>query len=200
MLCLMMLLGVSPLVARELVHRAAGATDARFGELSAAPLKLAVLWQTEAGSVRGVSQMYYGYQWTGQPVIARWSTEIHDWYVETGDFTIEAGDSSANLPLKATVKVASTVELPRHYDTNSIFMDVMQDPKAMGIMKPFIDQLMAAFSPDPAEAVSEAAGEAISADMGAAMLNYMPLRGVLSFGGGKVTDEMMAEMLRKINE
>ncbi len=29
------LLGVSPLVARELVHRTAGATDARFGELSA---------------------------------------------------------------------------------------------------------------------------------------------------------------------
>ena len=36
--------------------------------------------------------------------------------------------------------------------------------------------------------------------MGAAMLNYMPLRGVLSFGGGKVSDEVMAEMLRQINE
>nr|ABX76051.1 beta-glucosidase [unidentified microorganism] len=131
---------------------------------------------------------------------ARWNTAIHDWWVESGDFTIEAGDSVANLPLKATVKVESTVELPRNFDTNSIFMDVMQDPKALGVMKPFIDQLMAAFSPDPAEAVSEAAGEAISEDMGAAMLNYMPLRGVLSFGGGKVSDEMMAEMLRRINE
>jgi beta-glucosidase len=131
---------------------------------------------------------------------ARWNTTIHDWWVESGDFTIEADDSVANLPLKVTVKVESTVELPRNYDTNSIFMDVMQDPKALGVMKPFIDQLMAAFSPDPAEAVSEAAGEAVSEDMGAAMMNYMPLRGVLSFGGGKVSDEMMAEMLRRINE
>ena len=50
--------------------------NAAAGALSAAPLKLSVLWQTEAGSARGESQTYYGYQWTGQPVIARWSTEV----------------------------------------------------------------------------------------------------------------------------
>ena len=131
---------------------------------------------------------------------ATWRNEIHDWWVESGEFTVEVGDSSANLPLKASIQVESTVELPRKFDVNSIFMDVMRDPKATAIMKPFIDQLMAAFSPDPSEAVSEAAGEAISEDMGAAMLNYMPLRGVLSFAAGKVSDEMMEEMLRKINE
>ena len=37
----------------------------------------------------------------------------------------------------------------KKFDVNSIFMDVMRDPKATAIMKPFIDQLMAAFSPDP---------------------------------------------------
>ncbi len=131
---------------------------------------------------------------------ATWRNEIHDWWVESGEFTIEAGDSSANLPLKASIQVESTVELPRHFTTDSIFMDVMKDPKATAVMKPFIDQLMATFSPDPSEAVSEAAGEAISEDMGAAMLNYMPLRGVLSFGAGKVSDEMIEAMLQKINE
>ena len=50
--------------------------NAATGTLSAAPVKLAVLWQTEAGSARGEKQTYYGYQWTGQPVIARWSTEV----------------------------------------------------------------------------------------------------------------------------
>ena len=58
---------------------------------------------------------------------ATWRAEIHDWWVETGDFTIEIGDSVANLPLKATVKVESTRELPRHYDLDSIVMDVMAD-------------------------------------------------------------------------
>ena len=131
---------------------------------------------------------------------ATWRTEIHDWWVESGEFSIEVGDSSANLPLKASVQVESTVRLPKKYTTDSIFMDIMRDPKASMVMKPFVDQLMAAFSPDPAEAVSEAAGEAISEDMGAAMLQYMPIRGVLSFASGKVSDEVMAEMLRQINE
>ncbi|MBR2660014.1 MAG: hypothetical protein IKE15_01285 [Clostridia bacterium] len=50
--------------------------NAAAGTMSAAPLKLSVLWQTEGGSARGEKQTYYGYQWTGQPVITRWSMEV----------------------------------------------------------------------------------------------------------------------------
>ena len=46
---------------------------------------------------------------------AYWNETIHDWHVETGDFTIEVGGSSRDLPLCDSVKVESTVELPRHY-------------------------------------------------------------------------------------
>ena len=110
-------------------------------------------------------------------------------------FAVSLG-GSANLPLKASVRVESTVELPRQFDLDSIFMDVMRDPKAKAIMKPFVDQMMATFSPES----SEAAGEAITEDMTMAMLQYMPLRGVLSFGVGEDTEKMMTEMLRKMNE
>ena len=125
---------------------------------------------------------------------ATWRNEIHDWWVESGTFIIEAGDSSACLPLKASLQVESTAELPRNFTTDSIFMDVMRDPKAKAVMKPFIDRMMATFSPES----SEAAGEAITEEMTMAMLQYMPLRGVLSFGGG--SDEMIGEMLKKMNE
>ena len=50
--------------------------NAVAGSLSAEPEGLSVLWQAEAGSARGTNATYYGYQWTGQPVIARWSAEI----------------------------------------------------------------------------------------------------------------------------
>ena len=50
--------------------------NASVGTLSAAPKELRELWKTEAGSARGTNQTYYGYGWTGQPVIARWSTEV----------------------------------------------------------------------------------------------------------------------------
>ena len=129
---------------------------------------------------------------------ATWRNEIHDWYVETGDFSIEVGDSVANLPLKASVKVESTVELPRHYDLNSIYMDILADPRGQEVFGPFVKKAFAAFA-SPQEGVSEAAGEAISEDMGMAMLNYMPIRGALSFGDG-IPQDVMDEMLRKMNE
>jgi beta-glucosidase len=129
---------------------------------------------------------------------AYWNTEIHDWYVETGDFAIEVGDSVANLPLKVTVKVESTQELPRHFDLDSIYMDILADPKGREVFGPFIEKAFAAFG-SAEEAVSEAAAEAVTEDMSMAMINYMPIRGALSFGGG-VPEEVMAELLRKINE
>ena len=130
---------------------------------------------------------------------ATWRAEIHDWWVETGDFTIEIGDSVANLPLKATVKVESTRELPRHYDLDSSVMDVMADPKANAIMGEFLKKAFAIFSMAD-ENQTEAAQEAISDDMGEAMMGYMPIRGALSFGGGAVPEEMMLEMLKKMNQ
>ena len=135
----------------------------------------------------------------GKRAFATWRSEIHDWWVETGDFTIEIGDSVANLPLKATVKVESTTELPRHYDLDSIVMDVMADQKASAIMGEFLKKAFAIFSMAD-ENQTEAAQEAISDDMGEAMMGYMPIRGALSFGGGAVPEEMMLGMLKEMNE
>ncbi len=129
---------------------------------------------------------------------AAWRSEIHDWWVESGDFTIEVGDSSANLPLKATLRVESTVELPRKFDTNSIYMDILADPRGREVFGPFIKKAFSAFGSEQ-EGVSEAAGEAISEEMGMAMLNYMPIRGALSFGGS-MSEDVLTEMLRKVNE
>ncbi len=50
--------------------------NAAVGTLSAAPLSLEERWKVESGSARGTSQTYYGYGWTGQAAIARWSTEV----------------------------------------------------------------------------------------------------------------------------
>ncbi len=130
---------------------------------------------------------------------AYWNNDIHDWHVETGDFTIEVGDSSRSLPLKATVRVESTVDLPRHYDMNSIYMDILADPKAKAIITPFISKTMGVLAPEEDEnQPSDAAKEAITEDMSLAMLNYMPLRGALSFGGA-MTDEDMEKLIQALN-
>ena len=131
---------------------------------------------------------------------AYWNQQIHDWHVETGVFTIEAGDSSRSLPLKAEVTVESTVELPRHYTPDSIFMDVMADPKAAPIMREFMEKTMEIFGHEETEEdTKEAAKEAITEDMTLAMMRYMPLRGAMSFGGGADSSEQMEELLKKLN-
>ncbi len=131
---------------------------------------------------------------------AYWNREIHDWHVETGAFTVEVGASSRDLPLKAEVTVESTVELPRHYTQDSIFMDVMADPKAAPVMKEFMKKTMEIFGHEETEQDrKEAAKEAISEDMTLAMMRYMPLRGAMSFGGGADSSKTMEELLKKLN-
>ncbi len=130
---------------------------------------------------------------------AYWNTEIHDWHVETGDFTIEVGDSSRNLPLCAAVKVESTVELPRHYTQDSIYLDLMADPKAKKIITGFMKKTMEIFGTEQREEDStEAAKEAITEEMTMAMMKYMPLRGMLSFGGAENAEEM-EKLIQQLN-
>ncbi len=129
---------------------------------------------------------------------AYWNEEIHDWHVETGAFTIEVGDSSRDLPLRAEVTVESTVELPRHYTADSIYLDIMRDPKASEIMRAFMEKTMEIFGHEEGAEGTEAAKEAISEDMTLAMMKYMPLRGILSFGGAEAEGELN-ELLKKLN-
>ena len=52
---------------------------------------------------------------------------------------------------------------------------------------------------DPEES-TEAAKEAISDEMSLAMLNYMPLRGILSFGGDENTARRLEQILEQLNQ
>ena len=129
---------------------------------------------------------------------AYWSRRIHDWHVESGEYTVSVGFSSRDLPLSATVKMNSTVELPVKYSLDSIFMDVLADPKAREKVLPVMKASMAIFAPGE-EKKEGAAGEAITEDMSAAVLNYMPLRGAFSFGMGSVTREQMLALVDQLN-
>ena len=117
--------------------------------------------------------------------------------METGVFTIEIGDSSRSLPLRSEVTVESTAELPRHYTQDSIFLDVMADPKAREIMNAYMKKTMEVFGHEEESGGTEAAREAISEEMTMAMMKYMPLRGILSFGSpesGAELEKLLAQL------
>ena len=130
---------------------------------------------------------------------AVWNTQLHDWYVESGEFDIEIGSSSREIVQRAAVTVLSTAELPRHYDLNSIFMDILADPRAAMAFKPLLDGLRRAFLPEDRDS-GEAAQEAITEEMNLAMLNDMPLRALASFGGESFDPTMLETLLQTLNE
>ena len=128
---------------------------------------------------------------------AWWNTEIGDWYAETGTYRIEIGSSSRDILLSEDVKVLSTTVLPRHYDMNTIFMDLMKDPRALSELKPFLQRER---PEEKQENQTETAKDAISDEMGAAMAKYMPLRGMLSFGGEHIPPETIQALEAKLRE
>jgi len=115
---------------------------------------------------------------------AYWNEQISDWHVETGEFVIEIGQSSRDICLSESVNVISTVKLPRKYTVDTIVMDIMEDEEATEALKPIIEAIGSTLHPQ--HDGNEAAREAISDEMTIAMMKYMPLRGVLSFGGGAI--------------
>lgn len=129
---------------------------------------------------------------------AYWNSDLHDWHVETGDFRIEVCTDSHTPVLTSVVNVESTVRVPKKYTVNSILMDLMDDPIAMKVLQPLVNG-----SPFGAireqEGTTEAAEEAISADMAKAMMMNMPLRSIASFSGGALTYDGVQALVDRIN-
>ena len=127
---------------------------------------------------------------------AYWNVQLHDWHVESGAFAIEIGRNSRDIVLSKEINVESTVEIPVQFTVNSIVDDFMKSPKAMKVLKPMIDGMMAGMGFDKADEGGEGA---ISKDMMAAMIRYMPLRSIASFSGGAVTYDQLIGMVEMIN-
>ncbi len=131
-----------------------------------------------------------------QRAFAYYSVRIHDWHVETGAFDIMIGKSSRDIVLTKTVTVESTVKLPFVYTTDTTLGDVRKAPRAWELVNELFKGGF--FSDQPEGGESEAAGEAISDEMNNAMIEYLPLRGPISFTG-KVTMADVQALVDKLN-
>lgn len=126
---------------------------------------------------------------------AYFNTTLKDWHVESGDFLIRIGKSSRNIVCEEKVYVESTVRVPVTYTLDTPVCDIMEDDKAYELAKPYIMLDTLSSGSD-----GEATSEAISKEMIAKMIEYMPIRGMLSFSDGKVTMEDLTELVTKLNQ
>ena len=131
----------------------------------------------------------------GKRAFAYFNTQIHDWHVESGVFTIMIGKSSRDIVLSQNITVESTVSLPVCYTLDTTCGDLMQDEEAWKLVMPYMQLDMLQINEDE----QAAAAEAITREMNEAMLRYMPLRGMLSFGGGKCTMQDLEKLVVDLN-
>ncbi|MCC3374466.1 glycoside hydrolase family 3 C-terminal domain-containing protein [Cohnella sp. REN36] len=123
---------------------------------------------------------------------AFYDVALKDWRVETGEFELLVGSSSADIRLSGTLAVRSKTNLERRYDRNSTVGDLLADPAASVA----IEELMKNSPfPLPAEDSDEE-----GAEMMAAFAKYLPLRAVVAFSGGALTDEALDAWLDKLNK
>lgn len=133
----------------------------------------------------------------GKRAFAYWNTTIHDWHVESGTFEILVGSSSADTPLCARVDVLSTCKLPVTYTLDSTLGDILEDPDAMKVLGSLVNVYTQS---QQTQEGSDAAREAITADMTNAMIRFMPLRGLLSFAGDLFSREEILKALEELNK
>ncbi|SDY14781.1 beta-glucosidase [Evansella caseinilytica] len=125
---------------------------------------------------------------------AYYNVEMQDWHAETGEFELLVGKSSREIILRGKITVESTAAVCKKVHRNTTVGDVMSNPALAEQGAHLIKQLTKG-SPifdtgDDHEKGSE---------MMEAMLRYMPLRALVNFSGGAVTEEKLTEVINKLN-
>ena len=118
---------------------------------------------------------------------AYYNIEMKDWHVESGNYDILIGSSSTTILQKATVRVLSTQHRKKTYTINSTVGDIMKHPYGVA----FMAQIN---KPDKTKA-NNALTEVVQV-----MWNDLPLRAIVSFSQGRITEKMTDALLEQLNQ
>lgn len=130
---------------------------------------------------------------------AYWSTEIHGWHVESGEYEIQIGKNAQDIVLSRTVYVESEHTIPKVFTLNSTRGEILADPKGKAVFEQAMSGMAGSDAQEAEAQALEGDGEAISAEMMAAMMEAMPLRQMISFVPG-VTKEALTSLVKILNE
>lgn len=128
---------------------------------------------------------------------AYYDTDLSDWYTEPGNYKIEICKNAEEVITYKTVSVIPKKPKKHVYDENSIYKDIMEDPAAAKIAKPYFDKYINNnFASDNFD---ESASEAFGSDM-TVYLQDTTLRTVVNMSFGKITYKDMTDLIDKLNK
>ena len=127
----------------------------------------------------------------------------HDWTVHSGEFEIQVGGSSRDLPLKQTVQVQATRTAPVTLTRDSTVKEFLQHPQGKAVHSRLLEAFLG-YSPDnkppepPNLTDEEKAARKKGEDSTLVFINDMPAYKVVNFTQGRLTDQMLEEMLETV--
>lgn len=129
---------------------------------------------------------------------AYYHTELKEFYVESGTFAILVGSSSREIREEGRVYVEGTKVYQPKYHLNTTFGDLMKDEKASRILAPLFaaSTLVEVCDTDSAE---KGEGDSFTG-LQDAMMEYLPLRAMVSFQDGSVDFDKLRKILDQLNE
>lgn len=122
----------------------------------------------------------------GYRSFAYFEPRIEDWRVPTGEYVIHVGFSSRDLPLSAKVRVASTRPVPKVFSLNTPMDEIMNHPLGRKLV---MDRL--SHSPLAAAGTDK---------MVAQMMTTMPLRAVVDFSQGLISEKDALALVAALNK
>lgn len=124
---------------------------------------------------------------------AYFNTRLHDWHVESGCYEILIGRSSRDIVCGKAVQVESTVKVPEKFTLNSTFGDILAIQEGRDVLQPILSVI-------PFTQASAEADEEVTRNMMEAMVNFLPLRALVSFSNGAIQEDAIQAIVDQLNQ
>lgn len=117
--------------------------------------------------------------------LSRYSAELHDWYAAPGRYELRLGHSSRDIRITVPLQLQTARHLPLVVDENTPLGVLLADERTA----PAVRQMLQANS----QAMANGGGDGLMpSDAMAQMLDAMPLRAVVNFGGPQAAEALPA--------
>jgi beta-glucosidase len=127
---------------------------------------------------------------------AYYEVKLNDWYVEGGSYDIFIGASSRDIRLTESIEIADPEPIPFEVTTDTLLMDLVRKPGAAELIKPLIDAANSSLNPaDKENKLGDGTNE-----MFENMVMGLPLHGLRSWIGDDFNDEVMWNIIDKLNK
>ena len=141
---------------------------------------------------------------------AYYDLTVSDWLIESGPAEIIIGASSRDVRLKGTVQLTALRRPFVKLTINSTRQDLLSHPASAAAARPFFDQLGSIFAaPEQKPAQKQAAenpddkdrpAEDGFSDMMAEMQLHIPLRALIAFSGGAISEKSLQQLIDQCNK